>query len=260
MHRYLILTGIISSLLLSSCNSYKKLTYLQNIGKEYPDSLYAKKKLPYRLQPGDILYVRIITQNEVTDRLFNPNLGIQGTAQYMRTENLYIMGYEINDSGYIELPVIKEVFVQGLTVDETKEKILVKARKFIKEPQIIIKPHTFKFTILGEIASPGVKEHGAYQVNLMEALALGGDITYYGNRENILVLRATKDGSKAFRVDVTDNELVASEAYYIQPNDIIYVEPLKTTLFRVRTADYLFYLTAFTSVLTTFVLILNLFK
>ena len=184
----LFIPFILVVLILSSCNSYKKLTYLQDIGKG-ADTLYSKEKTAYRLLPGDILYIRLLTMNETTDRLFNPNISTQGASQIMRTENLYIMGYEITDSGYIELPVIRDVFVQGLTIDEAKQKIEAGAREYIKDPQVIIKLHTFKFSILGEVNSPGVKEHGAQQINLLEALALGGDITYSGNRQNIVILR-----------------------------------------------------------------------
>lgn len=230
---------------------------MQGIGTP-PDTLYTKTKLPYLLQPADILYVRIITMNEATNRLFNPLFGGTGsTTQQIRSESMYLYGYEVNDSGNIELPIIKKVHVNGLTIYEAKEKIQKLAEEYLNEAMTIVKLSTFKFSILGEVNTPGVKEFGAFQISLMEALALGGDITYNGNRENILILRASKNSNRAFRVDVTDKNLVNSEFYYIQPNDVIYVEPLKTTLFRVRTADYLYYVTAFTSVLTTLLLIIS---
>ena len=253
----LFIPFILVVLILSSCNSYKKLTYLQDIGKG-ADTLYSKEKTAYRLLPGDILYIRLLTKNETTDRLFNPNLGTQGSAQYMRSENLYIMGYEITDSGYIELPVIRDVFVQGLTIDEAKQKIEARAGEYIKDPQVVIKLHTFKFTILGEVKSPGVKEHGAQQINLLEALALGGDITYSGNRQNIVILRPSEIGTETFRLDITDKNIVATENFYIRPNDVIYVEPLRAALFRERSSDYLFYLTPITYLLSTVALILSI--
>ena len=254
MTRTLIITLI--ALFFASCNSYKKLTYLQNIGTP-PDTLYTKTKLPYHLQPADILYVRIVTMDEATNRLFNPLYGTGNTTYQIRSESMYLFGYEINDSGNIELPILKKVHVSGLTVNEAKEKIQKLAEVYLKGSMTIVKLSTFKFSILGEVKTPGVKEFGAHQISLMEALALAGDITYNGNRENILILRASKNSNKAFRIDITDKNLVNSEFYYIQPNDVIYVEPLKTTLFRERTADYLYYVTAFTSVLTTLLLIIS---
>ena len=255
----LFISFILVVLTLGSCNSYKKLTYLESIGKD-ADTLYIKKKTEYRLLPGDILYIRIITMDETMDRVFNPNMVSQSSSSYMRTESLYLMGYNITDSGYIELPVIRDIFVQGLTIDEAKQKIEARAGEYIKDPQIIIKLHTFKFTILGEVKSPGVKEYGAQQLNLLEALALGGDITYSGNRQNIVILRPSEKGTEPFRLNITDKNIAATENFYIQPNDVIYVEPLKTVLFRERASDYLFYLTPITYLLSTAALILSITK
>ncbi|GAI29292.1 unnamed protein product [marine sediment metagenome] len=196
--------------------------------------------------------------NEEVDRLFNPFYRMGTSSLQIGAGSLYLMGYEISDSGYIELPIIKNIYIEGLTIKEAREKIQQSAEKYLNEPHVIVKLSTFKFTILGEVKSPGAKEHGVHQINLLEALVLGGDITYNGNRQNILILRATKDGTKAFRVDVTNKNLVSSEAYYIQPNDIIYVEPLKTTLFREVSSDYLFLLSTITSAVTALLLILNI--
>lgn len=254
MIRPIIITLI--AIFFVSCNSYKKLTYMQGIGTP-PDTLYTKTKTPYILQPADILYVRIITLDEPTNQLFNPLYGTGSNMYQMSVGSMYLFGYEVNDSGNIELPILKKVHVSGLTVIEAKEKIQKLAEEYLNEAMAIVKLSTFKFSILGEVKAPGVKEFGAFQISLMEALALGGDITYNGNRESILILRASKDNNKAFRIDVTDKNLVNSEFYYIQPNDVIYVEPLKTTLFRERTSDYLYYVTAFTSVITTLLLIIS---
>jgi len=255
----LFIPFVLVVLILGACNSYQKLTYLQDIGRD-ADTLYSKEKTEYRLLPGDILYIRIITMDETMDLLFNPNIGTQSSSSYMRMESLYLMGYNISDSGYIELPVMRDVFVQGLTITQAKQKIEARAGEFIKDPQIIIKLHTFKFTILGEVKSPGVKEYGAQQLTMLEALALGGDITYSGNRQNIVILRPSEKGTKAFRLDITDKNIAATENFYIQPNDVIYVEPLRSALFRERATDYLFYLTTLTYILTTVALIVSLTK
>ncbi len=248
---------ILVVLILGSCNSYKKITYLQDIGKD-ADTLYSKEKTEYRLLPGDILYIRILTMNETMDELFNPNIGSQGSFTFMRMESLYLMGYNITDSGYIELPIIRDVYILGLTIAEAKQKIEARAGEYIKDPQIIIKLHTFKFSILGEVNSPGVKEYGSQQLTLLEAFALGGDITYSGNRQNIVILRPSVKGTKSFRLDLTDKNIVATENFYILPNDVIYVEPLRSALFRERASDYIFYLAPITALLTVIALILSI--
>ena len=249
---------IIAAAMLSSCNSYKRLTYLQDIATTN-DTTFEKNKDAYHLQAADILYVRLVTGEEEIDKLFNP-LFMQGSGNMsqMRAENLYIMGFEVSDSGYIELPVLDKIQVAGLTVEEARAKIKDLAYDYLKNPQVIVKMHTFQFSILGEVSNPGMIEYGAYELNLMEALALGGDITYNGNRENILILRPQGDKYKAFRVDITNQNIVGTEQFFIQPNDIIYVEPLRTTLFRETTQDYMFFVSAVSSVLSLTVLILSL--
>lgn len=245
-------------IMLSSCNSYKKLTYLQNIAETRTDSLFEKNKPGYRIQPGDMLYIRIITTNDQINQMFNPLFGSQSNMNFSNAGGLYFITYSVTDSGYIRLPVLDTVYVVGLNLEEVHDCIALKAKKYLYDAQVIVKLANFRFTVLGEVRNPGVKQMLANQVNVMEALAFAGDITYNGNRDNILLIRATKNGSQTFRIDVTDYSLISSELYYIMPNDIIYVEPLKTTLFRERTSDYLVYLSTFTSILTALFLILNL--
>ena len=246
------------SILLGSCNSYKRLTYLQDIGRE-ADTLYQKQKETYYLQPADILYVRIITMDEEIDKYFNPLL-LQGSSNItqMDADNLYLMGFEVKDSGYIEMPVLKRIYVKGLSLDEARDSITSVAYRYLKDPQVIVKMHTFQFTILGEVKTPGLKEYGTSQMNILEALALAGDITYNGNRENIVIMRPGQEDYQVFRLDLTDKNLLGSDKFFIQPNDIIYVEPLRSTLFRETTSDYMFFVSAISGVLSLTVLILSL--
>ncbi len=257
MNKTLILLTIIA--LLASCNSYKKLTYLRNLPETQNDSLFPRNKETYRIQPADILYIQIITPNEEINQLFNPNFS-QNRSNYQayREEGMYYSGYTVDDSGYISLPVIDKVNVMDLTVKQAEDTVASRADEYLKNAQIIVKLGSFRFTILGEVNSPGIKRVHDDQVNILEALAYGGDITYNGNRQNILIVRPTKDGSRTLRVDATDNDLIRTKEYYILPNDIIYVEPLRATLFRERTQDYLFVVTSISTVLSTLLLVLTI--
>ena len=254
-----ILLTLLLAAALSACDSYKKLTYLQNIAETGQDSLFKKHKPTYRLQPGDILYIQVITPNEEINRIFNPLMGNQG-SQNMRQggQSLYYTGYSITDSGYIELPIMDTIYMNNLTLKEAKDRVRAKADRYLKKAQVIMRLANFRFTVLGEVKAPGVKEVYDNQVNIMEALAYAGDINYNGNRQNVLIIRPTGDGSRTFRIDVTDDDMIDSRGYYIQPNDIIYIEPLKTTMFRERSSDYLFFFGAVSSILSTTVIVLNL--
>ncbi|HAF29405.1 MAG TPA: hypothetical protein DCG75_10200 [Bacteroidales bacterium] len=245
--------------LLISCNSYEKLTYLQDIEITKDSSIFEKHKPGYQIQAGDLLYVQIITENQEINQLFNP-LSSQTSSQNLRAESMFYTSYLVNDSGYIEMPLLEKIYVSGLNIDQLGDSIKQKAYRFLKNPQVIAKLANFKFTLLGEVKAPGVKQVTANQINIMEALAYGGDISYNGNRKKILLLRQTAEGTQSYRINLTKQAIVNSELYYIMPNDIIYVEPLRSTLFREQASDYVFVVSALSSTLTAVALILNLLK
>ena len=255
---HIVFLGMLS-FLLSSCNSYEKLTYLQNVEETKDDDIFEKNKPEYLLQPGDLLYIQIITENQEINQLFNPLLSI-GNTQSLKPETMFYSGYLVNDSGYIEMPLLEKLYVSGLNIDQAQDSIKLRAKKYLKNPQIITKLANFKFTVLGEVKAPGVKQITANQVNILEALAYGGDISYNGNRKKVLLLRQTEDGTKSYRLNLTKGNIIESDLYYIQPNDIIYVEPLGSTLFREQASDYVFVISAISSTLTAIVLILTLLR
>ena len=251
---------IILAVLLSSCNSYEKLTYFQGIEETKDTAIFEKSKPGYQIQAGDLLYIQIITENKEINELFNPLTGVASASQYVRPESMFYTSYLVNDSGYIEMPLLESIYVSGLNIDQVKDSIKQKAYRFLKNPQVIAKLANFKFTVLGEVKAPGVKLVTANQVNIMEALAYSGDISYNGNRKNLLLLRQTAEGTQSYRINLTKGNIINSELYYIMPNDIIYVEPLKSTLFREQASDYVFVISAISSTLTTIVLIITLLQ
>lgn len=246
------------AVIFSSCGSTKKLTYLENIAETGRDSIFVKNKPGYKIQPGDLLYIRVITSDEEINQIFDPLMSGGSGNRSIRPESIYYNGYSVSDSGYIEMPIMDTIYVNDMTLEEAKERISEKADNYLKKAQIIVKMANFKFTVMGEVHQPGVKEVLNNQINIMEALAYAGDITYNGNREEILLIRPTEEGSQTYRLDVTDEGLISSDKYYIQPNDVIYVEPLRSTLFRERSSDYMFMLSAVSSVLSTTAIILNI--
>ena len=249
---------LLIAVIFSSCGTTEKLTYLQDIAETGKDSTFEKNKPGYEIQPGDILYVRVITSEEEVNKIFDPMMGGGSGNQQVRPESMYYNGYSVTDSGYIEMPILDTIYVSNMTIDEAKRRISEKADKYLKEAQIIAKLANFRFTVMGEVNAPGVKEVLDNQVNVMEALAYAGDITYNGDRQEVLIIRPTGEGSQTYRIDVTNRNLIGQEQYYVQPNDIIYVKPLRSTLFRERSSDYMFILSAVSSVLSSTAIILNI--
>lgn len=237
-------------LVFSSCTQYKHLIYLDNVDRE---DFYPKKQETYKIHTQDVLYIKIISIDPEINELFS---NIKGTAQtnlFQNETSLYINGYVVNDSGYVEIPTIGEVFLLNKTLDEAKSVIEEKASIYLKNATIDVKLISFKFTVLGEVKNPGVFRNYNNQLTVLEAIGMAGDITEFGNRRKILVLRPTKDGTETYRIDLTKKDILTSDAYYLKPNDAVYVEPIKSKLFRINTPTY----TLFLSSITTLILILN---
>ena len=258
MKKKLLLYSVLILLISNSCNTYKKYTYLRDIPITGHDQEILKNKPTYVIQPGDILYVRVITPDQSMGEIFNPFSSGNQSASRITNESMFFYGYTVSDSGHIEIPIIDSVYVGGMSLDEAKQKIEKKAMEYLKSPQVIVKMAQFNFTLLGEVAAPGVQTVYENDVNLIEAVSYGGGITYNGDRREVLIIRSIKDGTKTFQVDLTDNEIVKSDLYYIMPNDIIYVKPRHTTAFRQETSNYLFGISAISSILTTALLIWRL--
>ncbi len=245
---------------LSSCGQYKRYTYLQT---KYPekDTIYAKKLTPYLLQPSDILHVKISSVlDKVSQELFSSDMANTTSGMASGAGALYLMGNTIDSEGFISLPVIGKVMVGGMTLEEAREKIYQTAITYSSDARVDVKLLSFRITIVGEVKAPGYYTIYSDKATLLEGLSMAGDLTYNGKRKNILILRSFKDGTKTIKVDLTSRDLLSSEKYFLQPNDIIYVAPFKTAAFRAKIADYSVFLTLITSTITAVLLINNAFK
>jgi polysaccharide export outer membrane protein len=210
----------------SSCIPTKKLVYFQ-------DPKFNSSELTpiinqaniYRLQPRDVLSVRIKTLDSESSEYFN----LQPESSFFNYNQAaaYISGYSIDDKGNIDLPETGPVQVAGLTVQEAQAKIHKSFGNYLKKASIIVKLVSFKITVLGEVRSPGHYYVYNNQATLLEGLGLAGDMTEFGNRENITLVRQTNDGLGAVLINLKDAKVLSSPFYYLQPNDVIYVQPLK---------------------------------
>lgn len=252
---------ILAIIVFASCGQYKRFTYLQPVGKPPLDSLYKKTFTWYKLQPADILYIRVISLDKNVTEMFNidqssvtTSIGGSGGGNY------FMMGHSVDKDGYISLPVLGKIQVAGSTIEEARTIIQKKAEEYINDARTEVKLVSFKVSFLGEVRSPGQINIFSDKANILEGVSLAGDITYNGNRKKVLILRSFETGTKTINVDLTRRDILSSPLYYLQPNDIVYVEPLKTAAFRMRVMDYSTFLTLFTSTLTTVLLVINLSK
>lgn len=247
---------IIFGLIIISCTQQRQLIYLQGIDQVADSSFFSKLKPEYRIQKQDILYIKIYTLNQEVSDLVNQTAANYQQNLFQNETSLFINGYSVNDSGYVEIPVLGRILVLNKTIDESIESIRERANVYLKDATIIVKLISFKFTVMGEVNRPGVYRNFNNQLTVLEAISMAGDITDYGNRKRILVLRPSKEGTYTFRLDLTEKRLLTSDGYFLLPNDIVYVEPIKSKIFRLNAPTYSFVL----STITTLILVLNFIR
>ncbi len=252
---YLVLLVIIGV----SCTRHRDITYLRGLGTDISDSLIQTTYRIYKIQPFDQLYIRVSsTFDPKVEEMFSISEKNISTSSFT-SSSFYIIGYTVNELGYIKMPVLGEIFVSGLTVKEVEDLIRQRVNEYVKDAEVKVKLLSFKITLLGEI---GTGQHTilAERANILEAIALGGGIQRTGNYHKVLILRTTPQGMKSFRVDLTDKNIIRSALFYVQPNDIIYVEPTRAAALRVSLSELSLFISSITAVTSMYFLILNLTK
>lgn len=212
-----------------SCIPNKDLIYLQNKGgKSNSIEVAQEASKPYRIQTNDIISISIKSLDQKLVEMFSPSqTGAQETSQ----EGLYFTGFTVNDHGNIRVPVLGELNVLGYTLDEIRLKVEKQLLDdyFKAEANIFVtvKLAGLRYTINGEIGSPGTNVLFQDKVTIMEAIANSGDITITGNRKDVQIIRKYPHGFETYSLDLTDAKSMNSPYFYIQPNDYIVVKPLK---------------------------------
>ena len=230
MKNLIFVIGLIFVLLSTSCITNKEIVYLQDNGTLVEDSLVINMEAqPYRVQINDILRITVKALDPELTAIFNPVSENIGGG--LNDQNIYFSGFTVDDHGNIEFPILGNIRVLGLTIEEIKDKVTQELLKqYFKETAqlfVTVKLAGLRFTVLGEVGGVGSKTLYQDRVNILEALANAGDITTTGDRKDVLIIRQYPHGQKIHHVDLTDVSVMNSPYYYIKPNDMIYVKPLK---------------------------------
>lgn len=231
MKQIIMCVVVVFSLLSTSCITNKDVVYLQDKGTIVDDSLQIQAlATPYRVQVNDLLNVNVKAEKkEISElvQIFNPTTSEVGNTQ----ESLYYTGFTVDLHGNIEFPILGEINVLGFTIEEIEKKVkAVILQKYLKETAkifVTVKLAGLKYTTVGEINKRGIQVLYQDRVNILEAIANAGDIMDTGDRKDVIILRQYPNGQKIHHIDLTDVAAMKSEFYYIQPNDMIMVKPLK---------------------------------
>lgn len=211
---------------LSSCLSTKKTQYFQ--GEVSNETMMRElEKSSYKLQVNDVLSISIKSEDSKLVALFGTN---DSSGNSSNANGLYFDGYSVDHHGNIRIPYIGEINVLGYTEKEVREKIEFELKNFIKNPETIfvtVKLTGIKFIVAGEVESPGTVNLLQNEVSIVEAITNAGDITTFGDKQNVTIIRKTIDGVQRFSVDMTKIDVFNSKHFYIQHNDVVFVPALR---------------------------------
>jgi len=246
-------------ILTAGCTSTKKLTYLNNLPETGGEDTFIMAIPDYHIQPRDILYITIkaMTPDGMITDFLSGNRAT-GSTNYMQNESgQYLFGYDVNAEGNIILPGMGKLNVNGLTLNEAGNKIQELADKYYKNTTIECKLLSFKFTVIGEVRTPGTFINYNNYLTVLEAIGRAGGIGDYGRRDRILIVRPTDKGTRTFRINLHDKKLLSNEAYFLLPNDVVIIEPISHKIFNMNLPTFSFIITSITSAITTTLLLIN---
>jgi polysaccharide export outer membrane protein len=250
--------GIILSVLgisaFCSCNTKKDILYFQGRPTEYT----ANSTFNPTIKPDDLLSVLVMANDEKSTALFNMPLAIGnnlygGYVQGAPTPP----GYLVNADGNIEFPVIGEVKLAGLTRTQAIDLLKEKLSSYIVNPTISLRILNFRITVLGDVRNPGTFTIPNERVTILEALGIAGDLLITAERQNIMVIREENGKRREYRIDLTQESLFSSPAFFLEQNDVVYVEPnrAKRSASLLNASNTGIVLSSLSLVLTTLILI-----
>jgi len=218
----------------SSCNTYKNIAYFTDFSDTAKHTTV--QTIPFKspaIAPDDLLTISIQTIDPDVNAVLNsgntPSPTSSGGTLFTLPTTQYTPGYLVDKNGDVELPFAGKMHLQGYTTIEARDVIRNEMMKYVKEPIVNVKFANFKVTVLGEVMRPASYIMPTEKVTVFDALGQAGDLTIYGRRENVLVIRDSANNQKTMaHLNLNSKEVISSPYFYLQPNDVVYVEPNKS--------------------------------
>src|SRR5258706_6241939 len=241
-YRYLFSAVVFFSLVFcfTSCTPYKHFAYFEDL----PDTAkpVLARTVPFRdpvIASGDLLSITIQTIDNDVSALLNNSYSVNGgstsvpvlgsSATGNGTQQIP-NGYLVDKNGDVTLPFVGNIHITGMTTAEAKDAVAKEVNKYFNNAVVNVRFANFKITVLGEVVRPSTYIVPNEKINVFDALGMAGDITVYGRRDNVVLVRDTLDEKKVIRINMNSTDLISSPWFYLQPNDVIYVTPSKTKI------------------------------
>lgn len=214
----------------TSCISRKQITYFQDIPgsdttKSSPNSGLRTALYEPTIKPGDILNITVMSLSAESNALINYPFTSQNMSAPEKTLTQSTPGFLVDNEGNIQVPMLGNIKVDGLTPSQIRKYLTEQLEKYLQSPTVSVRFSNFKITILGDVARPGVYPVSNERITIMEALGLAGDLTVFGLRNGVKLIREENGKNKMHKIDLTSKEILNSPYMYLQPNDVIYVDP-----------------------------------
>ncbi len=210
----------------------------------------------YRIRPNDNLFIKVISDDPLNVAFLNLTDVRMTTSSY---GNMELITFLVDENGFITYPYLGDIEVKGKTVHEVTDILQQKVDEYLQNASVFVKLVNRTVTVLGEVGRPGQLTMEKTRLTIFEALGMAGDITDYGNRQNVKIIRELPDGKHIEEIDLTNPQLVYSPFYYVLPHDIVYVEH-STRIFGAKNMSFTAPLSITASVISIGLLILNLFR
>ncbi len=210
-------------LLSSSCAPRRNLVYFSDLANKPGDSQIITADTEPKIQTNDLLSITVNTLSTESNLLFTSNSNNISKSGYYEKE-----GYRVDKDGNINLPVAGNVELKGLTIEQAQHLLVKNIGNYVKNPIVNVQFMNFRITVIGEVNQPSTFNAPNEKINLLEALGMAGDLTPYGKRDNVLVIRETEGKRSIVRLNLNNRDILNSPYFYLKQNDVIYVEPDKS--------------------------------
>jgi polysaccharide biosynthesis/export protein len=222
------LLQVLCACIFVSCTP-RNLAYFSDLNEQ---ALYTEKvtnAIEPKIQPDDLLSITVSSLNPESNALFNRGVLLPSGSNnsVVQSNSVDQEGYLVDRNGFVSFPVLGEIKLVGLTTEEAKAKMITELKQHVKDPIVNIRFLNFKVTVIGEVNKPSTFTIPTEKINILEALGLAGDMTAFGKRENVIIIRENEGVRTVTKLNLNNKEVLNSPYFYLQQNDVVYVEPDK---------------------------------